>query len=231
MGTKISITGWMIHFTASPMASLVASMASVLKISLHHWMTQRTWCPLKTSNAWRCLATSQRARMEIMWSQKMLSVFRWLPLSRLPSTSATPMSCPVWSTTSRPRWRSRRTRSPCLREEVGVKDRRRPAWWKANGLLKKTGKSFPSFLFRISYWLLIHEYMLQIADKSGGAAWIEEVVSHSSDAAWKNRKAMQRKMAQPSEAKHQGFTYTLICIIRSNILLWSLFFSMTHPST
>ena len=40
--------------------------------------------------------------------------------------------------------------------------------------------------------------------KIGGTVWIEEVVLHSTDTTRKSGKAMQRKMAQPFEAEHQG---------------------------
>lgn len=40
--------------------------------------------------------------------------------------------------------------------------------------------------------------------KISGTIWTEEVVLHSTTAASKSGEAMQRKMAQPFEAKHQG---------------------------
>ncbi|RWW25933.1 hypothetical protein GW17_00009712 [Ensete ventricosum] len=39
-----------------------------------------------------------------------------------------------------------------------------------------------------------------VVDKTSGTVWTEKVVSHCSDVTWKNRKAVQREMAQPSEA-------------------------------
>ncbi|AQL07129.1 hypothetical protein ZEAMMB73_Zm00001d047619 [Zea mays] len=42
------------------------------------------------------------------------------------------------------------------------------------------------------------------AGKISGTTWIEEVVLHSTTAASKSGEAIQRKMAQPFEAKHQG---------------------------
>lgn len=38
--------------------------------------------------------------------------------------------------------------------------------------------------------MVMYIYFLQAADKFGGAIWSEEMVSNSSDVAWKNRKAV-----------------------------------------
>ncbi|ONM02765.1 hypothetical protein ZEAMMB73_Zm00001d031352 [Zea mays] len=45
---------------------------------------------------------------------------------------------------------------------------------------------------------------LEDTGKISGTIWTEEVVLHSTTAASKSGEAMQRKMAQPFEAKHQG---------------------------
>ncbi|ONM52089.1 hypothetical protein ZEAMMB73_Zm00001d019072 [Zea mays] len=56
--------------------------------------------------------------------------------------------------------------------------------------------------------------------KISGTIWIEEVVLHSTTAASKSGEAMQRKMAQPFEAKHQGnqLPVPLIPIIGKGVL-------------
>ena len=50
--------------------------------------------------------------------------------------------------------------------------------------------------------------MMKVSEEASGAAWGAEMVSDCPAPAGQNREAMQRTLAKPSQASHQGiYTY------------------------